>query len=840
MAETSESSGLSADASRSPSPYNSASDSEKSPAPAASSRRAELPSSADPDGPAAEEIGPELIAAEASYPSGETKGTAGYAKLSGIGRGAIDYLVRSKTVTIGRAGFGADCQLRSDARTVSRHHATIHWAAEAETWAISCHSSSNALMVDGAPVIANTPPMPLHSRVLIEIGDAAFFFLAAVEPFCRTSAIDSLEDQIDRMRADRINTEFAKQMEEEAAKSRKAAAKGGSASGRALSGHRRSRRDNESDDEYGDDEVAQIDASFDMGDADGGEEDVYDDDDDDVALVVSNKRSSRHGSKKRKRTHSDEDENDDDARRRRRKDRKKKKRKKKRRRLEANLSCRPHDAETEDDDDQPEDVEEEDTRSPLQSGTDFEDPRLRPGRGRKRKVSFVANPDAVRADWNKKERADFCRAIFAVDVDKVYDADGELVTYDWDRFRGIAKLEKKTDAMLSEFYHRMMADMESLLEEEAREKRTKGPRTKHKPGCDCVVCENTRKSRRKKEEENRDDVDDPESRFGGDRGANADTGDGSYNGKSGHNEADDECKAEKSGRQSDATPRAERVLGLVTAQKLRVRMGIHEAARQVDSAAGQIVIRKLKTQPHSSAANGDLPEWWETGVHDHALMVGTARHGVGQWYDIWLDSHNPELVRARSNEGRGIEWPTTQVAMKRLREVSSAVNAEIRRVAKKKARRSDDGGSEDEERMRKPSGEYKRSARRGSGLGNNRHKTKGRPRDVSDDEILETFDSDEPVALQENADTVYAWEEEEYADEEAGYDAAEGEGEGEHEDTNSRHGDGDDDEGEDEESEDDEGEDDDGAEVEEIELEMEEIDIEVADDGHSAVDEDTD
>lgn len=37
-----------------------------------------------------------------------------------------------------------------------------------------------------------------------------------------------------------------------------------------------------------------------------------------------------------------------------------------------------------------------------------------------------------------------------------------------------------------------------LLAEEEREKRTKGPRTKHRPGRHCLVCEKARKLRLKK------------------------------------------------------------------------------------------------------------------------------------------------------------------------------------------------------------------------------------------------------------------------------------------------------------------------------------------------------
>lgn len=739
MVETSESSGLSGPANESSSEYGSEANS-------ADLRGESLPAEVSPDPESdyfqdSEDITSELLNAEPSYPPGLVKGTAGYAKLSGIGRGAIDYLVRTKSFTIGRTGAGADCQLRSDGRTVSRLHATIQWVNEAETWAISCHSKSNALMVDGAPVVVDSPPMPLRSRVLIEVGDASFFFLAAVEPFCRAGDVSVLEDKIDAMRAARK----AKEEEEEVLKARSNATSAWtSANSRPSGSNRRSRRDNESDDEYGDDEVAQIDAGFAQSDAgfDGAshvDEEAYSDDDDDVFLVID-KRSSHRGSKKRKRSVSDDDDDDDEARRRRRKDRrkKKKKKKKKKRRLEASQAQHPHGGETEDDDEQMEDLEQ------IEATVRMEDDGLHlRGGHRTRQPSHprARNPEAVRAEWNKKERADFCRAIFAVDVDKVYDQDGNLVTYDWGRFRGIARLEKKSDAMLTEFYHRMMTDMEGLLEDEAREKRTKGPRTKHKPGCDCVVCENTRKSRRKKEEENKDEPEGTDADTGGNREedeVNEELED------SGGAHGDD-TKSVGDHADADASkPRPERVLGLVTAQKLRVRMGIHEAARQVDSPAGQAVMRKLRSQSRGSAANGDLPDWWENGVHDHALMIGTARYGVGQWYDIWLDAHNPEFMTVRQEVDGSVEWPTTQTGMKRLREVSSAINAELRRVAKKRARRSEDVPivARSDGSVRKGSTSNKRSARDSGGTGKGRRKGRGSRSRQSDDD----FDDDDLCA----------------------------------------------------------------------------------------------
>lgn len=733
---------------------------------------------------AEETLSPELIAADAAYPTGSVKGIVGYAKLDGIGRGATTYLVRTKKVTIGRQGAGADYQLRSDSRTVSRLHATIHWVGDSDTWAISCHSQRNALTVDGAPVIADSPPMPLRSRVLIEMGDASFFFLAAVEPLCRTGDAAALEDAIDGLRAARK----AKEEADEAAKVRRNAAPVWTAPPKPASGNRRSRRENESDDEYGDEEVAQIDAGF-----EGEDEDACDDDDDDVALVAGKRSSSHRGSKKRKRSLSGDDE-DEEARRKRRKERKKKKKKKekrKKRRLEASQSRRAHDGETEDDDEQVEMTEETNGH----------------GRSASRGWNKARNPaydlEGVNVEWNKKERADFCRAIFAVDVNKVFDQDGNLVAYDWTRFRNIAKLEKKTDAMVTGFYNRLMADMEGLLEDEAREKRTKGPRTKHKPGCDCVVCENTRKSRRKKQAAGGDVSDD----------GNA-----------------DEAKESADAAEVEPTPRPERVLGLVTAQKLRVRMGIHEAARQVDSPAGQAVMQKLQSQPHSSAANGDLPEWWANGVHDHALMVGTARHGVGQWYDIWLDSHNPVFRRIRSKYGEGIEWPSTQVGMKRLREVSSAINAELRRVAKKRARRSEDAPI-----LPKANGQSKKWASKSKASTKAKAASRSRRDDVEDgtdsDEApadnaevpspaVEYSEDDDPRSY----DQGHAGYADNYKGSGDGYADAEGYGDAEEEGYENADGEGGDVEGDDEQMVEVE-EDGDGVEIEEeIELEMEEVD----------------
>lgn len=743
---------------------------------------------------------PELVAAEVSYPPDGAIGTAGYARLAGTGKGAIDYLIRSKTVTIGRAGFGADCQLRSDTKSVSRHHATIQWDIDAQVWVITCHSPSNALMVDGAPVLVGTPPMPLRSRVLIEVGDAAFFFLAAVEPYYRTDNVGMLEQQVEDLRDSRLR-------ERELLDIRQVNYKGGVATGGSRG--KRPRRRGGSEDEYGEEDMAVVKErnghQFD-GDGQNGALTADEDGTDDDQPILD--YDQRRRSKKRKRSgfdggHGEEDNRE--ARKRRKKEKKKKKKKKQRRREEqaaaaaaaaAEAASRRRaagDGETEDEQEDSDDrmqVDEnatdasEESREPIAVNDGFDSAPVPSLRGAKAARALQskkksAKPDpGVRAEWNKKERADFCRSIFAVDVDKVYDGNGNLVTYDWTRFRGIARLEKKSDEMLEEFYMRMMADMDSLLEEEEREKRTKGPRTKHKPGCDCVVCENTRKSRRKKEEENREDD--------GDEGGDAGSGD--------QRDIDGEGEGEDEGGRSggrdqgpaDKASSVERILGLVTAQKLRVRMGIHEAARQVDSPAGQSVIRKFRTQPRVAAANGDLPAWWVNGDHDHALMIGTARHGVGQWKEIWMDRHNRELVDVRKEYGDDIEWPTTQVAMKRLREVSSAINAEIRRMEKKKARKSgDDGGGSAPSRPSKSRGDggtsHGRRASAGGGKSSARRKSKREATPESEDDMGENAeeanDGDGVDSGEESAEEIEI-EIEEEGDEEEDEEGGEVENEG--------------------------------------------------------------
>lgn len=556
-------------------------------------------------------------------------GTMGYAKLSGASKATIDHIVRKRVNIIGRAGFDADCQIRSDAKLVSRRHAKLFWDGDADQWAIECLSEKNGMLVDGTPLVVGAPPLYLRSKNLIEMGDTAFFFLEAAEPTVRTSNIISTEALVLDLRMvrkkKRNSTQAASALNNQRKRSRPSPVP---MSGYKRSGSKTKKKqrsvaaDVETENSSDDDEPLRKDRSK--------EEDhlpVKEESPDFTAPIYGLKTVPSPG--------------------------------------------------TADEDDSP--VKSEDTpakRPPAKrklsgkkaGGTSAPPTRrkpLEPVESPARSADGeMSTPQKFRDQWNKKERGDFNRALFAIGVDDtLLRADPD--SYDWSRFRGMAELAKKSDKQIVDYYERMMYDVESLLEEEEREKRTKGPRTKHKKGCICVVCRNTRKSRRKKREENNPTAE------------AADTG-----APTAGTEDDEEGGVKSTGRTED------RLVGLVTAQKLRVRMGIHEAARQIHSEAGEAVIQKMGTQSRASVMGGTLPEWWITGRHDQALMVGTGMHGVAQWKAIWEDETIEEFADVKYELGDDMTWPSDQVAMKRLREIASSINAEIRRLNKKEARLS--------------------------------------------------------------------------------------------------------------------------------------------------------
>lgn len=536
-------------------------------------------------------------------------GTMGYARLVSACKSSIDYTVRKRVVLIGRMGFGADCPIRSDSRLVSRHHARLFWDPDMDQWAIECLSRKNGLLVDGTPLVVGAPPLHLRSKNLVEMGDASFFFLQASLPSVRTGDIARTESLVLDMRNARKKKRTPQSHSYSKKRSHGAPFSQQSKSSSLLKSkkHRSSAADVETDDSS-EDEVE----------------------------------------------HSDEAPKRDENQQ--------------KRRVQKSGKSTDRSSDVSPDRNETSSFQNNETQLPSLPAKRKKEPKSAiPSKKRKKSASQNSPNESAdaqtilphyRDEWNKKEKTDFGRALFAVDVDVVKDDDGEIIGYDWERFRMIAELPKKSDEHLADYYRRMIHDVESLLEEEEREKRTKGPRTKHKPGCDCVVCKNTRKSRRKKREENNQE--DPEKSVAA-------------------AEQEDEVAVKNTGRVGD------RLVGLVTAQKLRVRMGLHEALRQLDSDAGVAIFDKLRSQNNS---NNDLPHWWVPGFHDRALLVGARKHGVGMWQELWKDEDIEEFASVRAEEGEEISWPTQQAAMKRLREVGSSINAEIRRLNKKQAKRA--------------------------------------------------------------------------------------------------------------------------------------------------------
>lgn len=509
-----------------------------------------------------------------------------YARLLSTGKAAVDFYVRTRSVIIGRAGSDADCQLKSESQTVSRRHAKLYWDPSYKRWMLTCLSAKNGMVVDGAPIVPFGIPVPLKSQALIEIGDVSFSFLApAGNSFC-VNDIQFLQQQISEAR---------------------------------IAETQREQISNVDDNEYAEDH-AEIEPSNRAGPKQDPQSIRKMKPADNKAAKVLSKKSSKIPLQSTEHETTSEEVSDSedeklvvpdildlpkynlpvvDIASRKKKKGSERGGSRKRRRRERNY---------------------EEDESELDSASHVD-------------------------DWNKKEKTDFMRALFAVGVDAVTDEDGNVTGFDWTRFRRIAYFPKKSDEMLEEHFRRVMADARALLEEEEKEKKLKGARNTHRPDCECSVCENVRKSGKRRREDER-------------------------------------------GRDDDARMKGKgRLMGLVTAQKLRVRLGMLEALLSLDTSMADDVFKKLeKNQPKSGVK--DLPEWWEPGIHDRDLMRGCLLHGIGQWNDIWQDdslSHFvTELQRYDSDEVE-MKWPTNQVAMKRVRELASLIQSEMRKVAKRSA-----------------------------------------------------------------------------------------------------------------------------------------------------------
>lgn len=599
-------------------------------------------------------------ASEQCWDHGADPSAIAFARIVGTGKGAVDYYVRSRSVTIGR-GYGTDCQIKSETRSISRKHAKIYWDAKLDHWMLTCLSAKNGMVVDGAPIVPFGLPVPVKSRTLIEIGDVAFFFLSAIgNTFC-VNDLKLLEQHIIEARTDEANNVYH-------------------------------------DDPNG----------------------VNDTDDIDEVQPARNAKSKSERSLPKKGKFSDG----------------KKSKQASRKGAKTSLSLEKVEASSSvssvsEDEEQlvPDVLDDPKYRLPLMQLMSRKKRKgLEKGGGskkrRKRDRSYEEegsgyDSGSYTEEWNKKEKTDFTRALFTVGVDALYDDDSKVTGFDWTRFRNIADFPKKSDEMLEEHYRRLMAEVHALLDGDEREKKAKTSRSKHGDSCECETCDSSRKSGKRKR--NEDD----------ERGSDG--------------------EAEGKGK--------DRLIGLVTAQKLRVRIGILEAAQRVDTTIWDFAMAKLDTQLQSSLK--EFPNWWARGPHDRDLMRGCARHGVGQWNQIWNDPVLESFATEKEyflSQGQEIPWPSNQAAMKRVRELGLAMMSEMKRLAKKDAEEEREKRKLAKKREKKLAKKEARS-REESGTGRRKQDLENRSQlDASEEEFgmemdIEQADHSQPVVQEDGEST---------------------------------------------------------------------------------------
>lgn len=509
-----------------------------------------------------------------------------YARLLSTGKTTVDFYVRTRSITIGRAGFDADCQIKSESQTVSRRHAKLYWDSSFKQWMLTCLSSKNGLVVDGAPIVPFGIPVPLKSQAIIEIGDVSLSFLVPKgDSFC-VNDIQSLQQQISEAR---------------------------------IAETRREQFSNIEDDEYAE-EPHVSEPSMRVRSKVDQQSSRKQKPPDIKASKISTKKGPKSPAPPEKHETTSEEVSDSE---------------------EEKLVV-------------PDILDLPKYNLPIINVTAGKKRKggERGGSRKRRKRDRNYEGDESEADsnshiddWNKKEKSDFMRALFAVGVDAITDGNGEVIRFDWTRFRRIAYFPKKSDEMLEEHFRRVMADARGLLDEEEKEKKLKGARNTHRPDCECSVCENVRKSGKIRREDER-------------------------------------------GRDDDARMKGKgRLLGLVTAQKLRVRLGMLEALSNLETRMAEAVFKKLEKN-HPKPGPKDLPDWWMPGIHDRDLMRGCVLHGIGQWNDIWLDdslSHFLDQSRSYASTDGDVPWPSNQIAMKRVRELASLIQSEMRKAAKHSA-----------------------------------------------------------------------------------------------------------------------------------------------------------
>ncbi|CEO96733.1 unnamed protein product (mitochondrion) [Plasmodiophora brassicae] len=96
-----------------------------------------------------------------------------FAKL--LGDNNFVHYVTKETLTLGRTAAQSDVVL-GDNKNISRCHARIAWNPDTSSFELTC-LSKNGVFVDGQLSGPSNPPVPLHSRTLIQIGPRLIYFL---------------------------------------------------------------------------------------------------------------------------------------------------------------------------------------------------------------------------------------------------------------------------------------------------------------------------------------------------------------------------------------------------------------------------------------------------------------------------------------------------------------------------------------------------------------------------------------------------------------------------------------------------------------------------------------
>ncbi|CAD7698432.1 unnamed protein product [Ostreobium quekettii] len=173
----------------------------------------------------------------------------------------------------------------------------------------------------------------------------------------------------------------------------------------------------------------------------------------------------------------------------------------------------------------------------------------------------------------------------------------------------------------------------------------------HSENCQCVVCNNRRKSRQRKLVGRSSTVPKSEEEDGvtgamedstdgaallGDPGSAGDPDD------DGAGDADEPSSDIVEDRKARHIPAMLRVLTPQTAARLKERLDMLQVLRR-----GLMLLNDHTLTRSLASKTQDMPSWWIAGLHDHNLVRGVLRHGMGSWLQIERDRSLPFNASAK-------------------------------------------------------------------------------------------------------------------------------------------------------------------------------------------------